>query len=263
MIQVITNSAAKVISQYKNLKLGRKKIRCPYYMNLQRSKDLRAMVGKGTPEEIEMEARIWEKLKGVSFSDMNEDQIREFMVNRGIGVDCSGFVAHVINAVSRDVLKNNIWKYFKPFNKSLLGKISYKLKPIEKLGADILTNEENAIEININDVRPTDVVRLKWKKKNSHHILLITKTIKDENGQIKTIEYTHSIPFYGNESGIKNGQINILDIDKPLEQQEWLEIDEHGVNHVLEGYMINVNDNGLRRINAFKKLDYGVLSISQ
>lgn len=251
----INKTAQELINKYYGLNLGGKSVRCPYYMNLQRSKDLRAMVGKGTPEEIEMEARIWEKLKGVDFSQMSESEIREFLVNRGIGIDCSGFVAHVLNVLSQNALGKNLWKFLKPYNKSFLGRISYLLKPIEKLGADILTNEENAIKIEINDVRPTDLIRLKWKKKNSHHIVLITSVTKDENNNVCLIEYTHSIPFYGNESGIKTGQIRIIDINYPLEKQEWLEVDESGVNHVLEGYMIQLEDNGLRRLKAFIDLE--------
>lgn len=250
MILTIPETVQKEIDRYKNLKLGDKQVRTPYYMNLKRSKDLRAMVGKGTPEEIEMEARIWEKLKGEDFSKMNEKEIRDFLVNRGIGIDCSGFIIHVLNSWHREKNGKNIWKGLKSGNKSFLHRISYLLKPVEKLGAEIITNAENTHKVEIKDVLPADVVRLKWKRKNSHHILLVTEVEKDESGVVKKIGYTHSIPFYGEESGIKTGEIIITDQNKPLESQNWTEKDEKGVNHVFEGYMIEVEDNGLRRLKC-------------
>jgi len=256
-VEKLPESPKELISRYEHLELGGKKIRCPYFMNLKRAKDLRAMVGKGTPSEIEMEAKIWEKLKGVDFSKMSNKDIREFLISRGIGVDCSGFVMHILNYWNVQELGVPIWSKFKlPNQKGFIRNLMYRLKPVEKLGAEIITNSTNSKKIEINEVKPGDVVRLKWKKKNSHHILLIEEVHRDENDKVKLIKYVHSIPFYGDDSGIKRGEIEITDINKPLEKQHWLETDENGVNHVLEGYLIQLKDNGLRRIKALEGLAY-------
>lgn len=250
----IPKIAQEQIDAYKSLNLGGKKITCPYYMNVRGNKDLRAMVGKGLPEEIELEAQIWEKVKGVSFEDMSKKEIKEFLIERSIGIDCSGFVVHVLNTWYVAENNSSIWMSFTLPHKNILRKLAYRLKPVEKLGADIITNTENATEIAINDVLPGDVVRLKWKKKNSHHILLITQVDKHEDGTVAKLTYTHSIPVYGEESGVKTGEIEITNINKPLEEQNWLEKDKSGVAHTFEGYMIQKEDNGLRRINAMAQI---------
>lgn len=45
-----------------------------------------------------------------------------------------------------------------------------------------------------------------------------------------SIEYTHATPYYGDTSGVRVGQIKILDSSGSLYDQEWSEKDEHGVN---------------------------------
>jgi hypothetical protein len=242
--------AQKVIDEYQHLKLGKKTIITPYYINTNRNKDLRAMVGKGTPDEIIMEARIWEKLKGVHFKTMSESEIKQFLMDIGIGIDCSGFVSHVLDSL---VLKNknkHLWRVAEIPQKDLFSKLKYLLKPVEKLGADVLTNQENSIEIAIKDVRPGDLIRSKWKKNNTHHIQIITKVVYEDNQIPTLIEYTHSTPYYGESNGVKTGEIKITDIDKTLKEQEWLEVDKFGVNFTLEGFLNNVEDNGLRRLKS-------------
>lgn len=254
MIKSIPEVAQKEIERYMKLQIGGKEVRCPYYINLKRAKDLRAMVGKGTPEEIEIEAQVWAKMKGIELEELNANKIREFLMNRGIGIDCSGFVIHVLNKWYKKETGRNIWRKMDIPNKMILARIAYLLKPVEKLGAEIITNSQNSQSVKIKDVLPGDVIRTKWKKKNSHHILLITKVEYGKKGEPKHIEYTHSIPFYDKNSGVKTGGIKIKDLKKPLEKQDWEEKDENGVNHVLEGYMIQLSDNGLRRINTMKEI---------
>ena len=125
----------KIIAHYQNLDLGGKKVCTPYYINTSRSKDLRVMVGKGTPEEIEMEARIWEKVKGVDFSLMSNLEIKQFLTGRGIGIDCSGFIVHVLNVYYQEVFKKPLWKCLKIPVKTVFSKLKYFLRPIEHLGA--------------------------------------------------------------------------------------------------------------------------------
>ena len=240
------------IDKYRKLQLGNKEVVCPYYINLKRAKDLRAMVGKGTVDEIVQEAKIWEKLKGVNFNEMSESEIREFLMNRGIGIDCSGFILQVLNAYYKSKTGKNIWKKFKPFNRSFMGRIGFLLKPVEKLGAEIMSNEENAVPVKTKDVKPLDVIRMKWKKKNSHHILLIVGVEKNDKDEVTKIEYAHSIPKFGDKSGVKFGEIEITDQEKDLKDQNWLEEDENGVKHTYEGYMIQVEDNGIRRLGALR-----------
>src|SRR5690606_24929948 len=126
-------------------------------------------------------------------------------------------------------------------------------RPVENLGANTITSDVNSFPIDINEVKPGDVIRSKWKKVGTHHIQLISK-VEIEDGKVRLIEYTHSTPYYGEGSGVRVGQIRIIDPSKPLYDQEWLEKDEHGVNFSYEGFMTQVEDNGLRRLKPMQDL---------
>jgi hypothetical protein len=255
MIYTLPPKLQEEIDRYKNINLGGKSVVCPYYINLIKKKDLRVMLGKGTPEEIEMEAHIWEKIKGVDFEEMSEEEIRQFLIDRGIGIDCSGFVVHVLNEWHRKTKGKSIWKNLKSARKGFFGNLVYKMRPVENLGANVLTSDLNAVPIKVKDVMPGDVIRAKWKRQNAHHILLVSKVEKDdETGEVKLIEYTHSTPFYGKNNGVKTGQIEIIEEKLPLKDQKWTEVDENGVNFTYEGFMIKVEDNGLRRLKMIAEL---------
>lgn len=242
------------IKEYEGLSLGGKLVQCPYFMNIQKKKDLRAMLGKGTPEEIITEANIWAKVKGVQFRNMSEEEIKNFLINRGIGIDCSGFVSHVLNEWYLLEKGKSIWNEIYTPRKSLLNWIKFKLRPVEKIGANLLTSTKNATEISLKEIHPGDVVRLKWKKRNSHHILLVYQVERNENGDVVKIVYKHSTPYYDKNNGVKTGEIEITDVSQSLENQNWTEKDEHGVNFTHEGYMVQLEDNGLRRINAMAEI---------
>lgn len=243
----------KIVDEYLSLKIGDKYVTTPYFINFTRKKDLRVMVGKGTSEEIEIEFKIWSKIKGFDPYSNTEKEIKSFMSTIGLGIDCSGFVVHVLNSYLRIFKKKSVWAHFKlPEKSSLLLKIGYLLRPAEKLGADIITNSDNCIQINLDEVEELDLIRSKSKKQNADHIMLVTDVVRSDNGSVKTIKYAHSTPYYDEFNGVKFGEIEIVDINKPLELQNWLERDSIGICHTLEGYKINLKDNGLRRL-VFKK----------
>ena len=110
-----------------------------------------------------------------------------------------------------------------------------------------MTNLENCNPItDMNKILPGDFIRSKGKVKNSHHILLITRVIK-QDGFIIEVEYVHSSKHYEDENGVKFGRIQITDLSKPLEKQNWLEI-RRGKNYSYEGYITDLQDNGVRRL---------------
>ncbi len=250
----ISKYAQQIIDKYKNLDLGNKKVRCPYYINVKKNKDLRAMVGKGTPEEIIMEARIWEKLKGINFEKMTEEEIRSFLIERGLGIDCSGFVTHALNYWHYSKTGKNIFNELNPGYDKILRKIVYFLKPVENLGVLQLCSDKNSFPVQINDVKPGDVIRSTWKRKNSYHILIVTEVTKSDNGVVKKIKYANSTEQYGKNNGVREGEIEITDINLPLHKQNWTDVDENGINHQLEGYLFDLEKNGIRRIKAVEKL---------
>lgn len=253
MIKEIDSFAKEIIHTYMNLKVDGKTIQTPYFINSNRTKDLRAMVGKGTPDEIIMEAKIWEKLKGVDFDSMTKEEIKAFLIDRGIGIDCSGFIVHVLDYWFKSKNRKHIWNKFNIGSKSLFNILKYKLRPAEKLGADLITNAKNCTAIELKDIMPGDLIRSKSIKINGDHIMIIYST-EYEGDNLKKIIYAHSTPNFDEENGVKFGVIEITNINEPLENQNWLEVDKQGNTPTLEGYKINIEDNGIRRLKFIQEL---------
>jgi len=251
------NILKEIVERYMNLKIGGKKIKCPYFINKYRKKDLRVMVGKGDPDEIETETKLWAKIKNFNLNTADNKQIREFMTNMGIGIDCSGFVVHVLNMYFKSIIGKSIWKYFSlPKEYGLFLKIGYLLRPAEKLGADILTNEDNCYIVNrIKDIQVLDLIRSKSKVQNGHHVMIVTDLkFRESDNKLQYIEYAHSTPYFDEDNGVKYGRITIRNEDLKLEDQIWEEIDSEGSCPTLDGYLKNVEDNGIRRPKFYYQL---------
>jgi len=244
----LPNAAFDTISAYMNLPLGGKTVTCPYHMNVRKERvGLRVLVGKGDPMEIIQEVKIWSKIKDFDLDKATNSQIREFMIDRSIGIDCSGFVVHVIGYVITKFLKKKLAMVLVYKNNGFLSTLRRMLRPVENIGANTLTSLENCNPItDMSKILPGDFIRSKGKVKNSHHILLITRVIK-QDGFIIEVEYVHSSKHYEDENGVKFGRIQITDLSKPLEKQNWLEI-KRGKNYSYEGYINNLQDNGIRRL---------------
>ncbi len=245
----IDKSAKKVINNYFNLDLGGKKVACPYFISKRIERGgLRVMVGKGSPEEIVHEVKVWAKLKGVVLEEMSERQIREFMVERNIGIDCSGFVAHVLDSYLQVLFGKRLSKILKYPDNSLFAKIRRTLRPIENIGADNLTSLLNCIKINdLGKIMPGDLIRAKGPVKNAHHVALITDIYKDDKGNVEKFAYVHSHRYYEKDHGVRKGIVIITDIKKPLKDQEWHD-HINGRNYMLEDLLVDYKDNGIRRL---------------
>lgn len=251
-ILILPRLAELVIHEYMHLPIGGKEVVCPYYINKFKERaGLRVLVGKGDPGEIVKEVKVWAKLKDFDMDKASAEQIREFMISRGIGIDCSGFVVHVIGFWVKSTRKKHLQYYLKFPKNDILNLLRRLLRPVENMGADILTSELNCRKVNnLNNVRPGDFVRSKGKVKNSHHIMLVRRVTKID-GVVKEIEYVHSSRYYDDNNGIRFGVIKVTDPLKPLELQKWLEV-EDGKNYTYDTFMNQVEDNGIRRLKNVK-----------
>jgi len=245
-------SAFKVIEEFQNLSIGKKVVTCPYHINVRKDRvGLRVLVGKGDPGEIEKEVRIWAKLKDLDLNLATVKQIREFMIDRSIGIDCSGFVVHVLGYVLKCSRKRKIVNYLEFPDNSIVAKIRRLLRPVENIGANNLTSLDNCEKIkDLNKVQPGDLIRSKGRIKNSHHVQLITKVFK-EDGFVSEIEYAHSSRGYDDENGVRFGRIQVTDLGAGLEKQNWLEI-KNGRNYSYDDYLKDIEDNGIRRLLRVK-----------
>jgi len=243
----ISPLAMQIINEYMNLKLGGKLIICPYYMNVVKERaGLRALIGKGDPSEIEKEVKVWAKIKDFDLYKATTEQIRQFMIDHHIGVDCSGFIVQIFDFVFKTEGKKPLVKMLKFKKNNLIAKLKRTIRPIENISANTLTNDDNAKKIEkFDDIVPGDLIRSKGKVKNSHHIMLIIKVIKEDN-HTKEIEYVHSTRHFGANNGVRFGKIVITDAKKPLSAQNWIE-SSRKPNSTLVGFMNKEGDNGIRR----------------
>lgn len=259
IVHKLPSSAYKVIDEYLNLPLGGKKVNCPYYINPKTQRaGLRVLVGKGDPGEIAREMNVIAQLKSVDLSILNKDEIRLFMQDSHVGIDCSGFITHILNYWLKNQGDRPLISYIKFENNDIFNKLKRKLRPVEQLGAKLLTNLENCREISeLNNIRPGDFLRSKGLRKNSHHIILISE-VTLEDGKVTELEYVHSIKGYNAENGVRFGKILITDNKRKLEDQVWTEVQDSR-NWTYEGYTSNLEDNGIRRLKRIN-LNYETIS---
>lgn len=255
MIRTLPQSAVNIINQYQALEIEGKKIACPYFRNVKRIRgELRVLAGKGTPQELIDETRIFAKLRGVDLGQLNETEIRQFMITQGLGVDCSGFVMHVLNEMLKANNHLGMWKYLslKPIT-NWGAKILYPFKYAQLTDSFALTSEHNATKIEIKDLIPGDLVRLRGARRGDH-ILIVYEVEYNENRIPLKFTYVASSPHYGDKHGVKFGEVIITDINGELKDQKWNENDEKGINWTYKGLLNEYEDNGLRRLNFYKKL---------
>jgi hypothetical protein len=251
-IYKIPESAQKVIHEFTQLPIGGKNIVCPYFINPKSQRaGLRVLIGKGDPGEIAREVNVHAQLKSLDIYKLNETEIRQFMIDNHIGIDCSALVVHILNYWLKNQGDSPLIKYLKFTNSSFISKLKRQLRPVEQIGANLLTNHDNTSKVkNLNDVRPGDLIRSKGQRTNSHHVMLITE-VTTHDGVVKEIEYVHSVKQYNEENGVRFGKILVNNIHEKLHEQNWTELKD-GRNWAYEGYIKNLEDNGIRRLKNVK-----------
>jgi len=234
--QKLSKEASEVINSYQNLSIGKHKITCPYFNNRRSGirGALRVLIGKGTPQEIEEEAILFALREKIDLSKLNEIDLKNFLVDHNLGIDCSGFVYHILDAELKAQGKNGLKKYIKrPWIKNPIRKLITKLRPVENTGVATFNNGVNTTEIKLSKVKPGDMIIMMNTGLNNdmHHILLITE-IENLKSEIINLKYVHSFNFTTDgkyNHGIKQGEIKITNPDKSLLEQEWNEMETH--NH--------------------------------
>ncbi|MCA9385563.1 hypothetical protein KC717_02860 [Candidatus Dojkabacteria bacterium] len=250
MIRRIPEKLQLEIDKYFSLDMHGTNVVCPYYINPKSTRgNLRVMAGKGAPEEIELETRIWAKVKGFDIVNASAEEIREFMLQMKIGVDCSGFVAQILNNYMTKMGYGPLRLYLSFDNNSLIARLRRFLRPLENIGANILTSDLNADHIDdLNEIRPGDLIRAKGNQRNAHHVGIITEVEYDEESQsVRKFTYANSHRFYENQNGMRYGEVVLDNPGKELKDQTWTDT-LNGRNYFLEDLLVDYEDNGIRRL---------------
>jgi hypothetical protein len=244
------------IQGYFELDFFNKKVKAPYYMNTKRRKDLRALVGKGLPSEMILETKVWAQVKKVDLKVLSEKEIRNLMIEVGIGIDCSGLVVHTLHEFFRKVLKKRFFKQIRYKNNSIRARLARYFRPVENLGADDLTSDRNTTRIDdLNQVRPGDLIRGVGKQRNAYHVAIVTKVVSDlkkehgvEKETVKKIFYVHSHRYYEEENGVRRGEVVITDPKRSFLEQDWKEVHSDGRNYFYEDISQYPENSGFRRL---------------
>lgn len=191
----------KILNRYLAIKVGKWRVRCPYYMNEKKMGMLNPVdCGKGLPEEIEK--RINKNYLRVVNNLKNENDAVDLLKTAKIGIDCSGLVCNILGI--KRVHQSNFLMIIKA-----------AIRPRTNISADMLTSWPNAFPILLSKIRPGDLIR-----QGKNHVMLIEWTERARNSVISLgyIESNTSPKF-----GVQKGGIRITDPTLSLEEQEWSE----------------------------------------
>ncbi len=245
---MLSTGAQKIINNYLNLPFkGLNGVRCPYFNNarLAQRGQLRVLVGKGAPADIVDEAHIISiQYHAGLFEHSGEcclhnkhtgapvtaDDIRQFLIDHNLGIECSGFVTHVLRAHYLETKKIDITKkLFITSPKNMVRWLITTFRPIENIDVRVFANERNSTQIigkqtgfDYSKVQAGDVIIEieKTKPFRCNHIILIT------NNTSGVLDYVHARAWAGEGKyghGVTEGKIRILHPGKNLWEQEWME----------------------------------------
>jgi hypothetical protein len=247
----LPKTVAELIDGYLNMTIEGKIFACPYYRNGGKKLAHPSLAGKGTPDQIISLLVTTAHTYSFDIANSTTDQIREFMINNEIGVDCSGLTVRLIDEFLKANNKPSITKVIKK-PKNLYRRLIFLLRPYSNISARSLSNLDNCDPIELKDIKVGDFIRCKGVPKGEH-ILFVTR-VNTESDTIKSFEYIQSTSKYGNANGIRMGQVIIKDINLPLTKQEWTDKDTDGKNPTLEGIKWKEYDNGIRRLKVLKEI---------
>ncbi len=223
MNTALSQAAVDRIHAYETLTFGKNTVVCPYFNN-KRQKirgALRALIGKGSPEEIVEEATILALRQHTDLRTCDTKTITTFLVDHNLGIDCSGFVYHILDAEMKGTKEKTLKKILHfPFASSPLKKLRTKLRPIENTNVKTLAHEKNSSFVLLSNIQAGDFITMIGSKKvgNPDHILLVESV--DEH--VVTLAHSYKLPKDGKYNhGIRHCTVTITDPKKTLLEQDW------------------------------------------
>lgn len=240
----LPSRAQQVLDGYLHVKVEDTNVPCPYHINPGMRSTKRALLGKGRPQEIEQAAAHYFR-KYAMYADGDDVTLRSFLLACGLGVDCSGFAAWVLNGVTEAVLGRPIWKClrFPGWRRSTVS----KLRPIENISANLLTGQLNSeIVHDLSEVRPGDLIRMAA----GHHVAVIIEVGLDKAGKAVNFQYAQSSCMYGWESGVRTGRTVIQKSQGSLLDQQWFDNYER---NIIKGLIAEGDDSRVVRLRALAR----------
>lgn len=213
------------------------KIACPYWVN-DLDKGIKGpFSGKGTPGQIVFSSYRRARKLGIELDKLNKQQLVKFLKNNRIGVDCSGFVFHLLNSFDKENGGVGIANKYLSNGRVVSWRVAWRVN------ADTLSSEYFTREIQTEKVRPGDIIRL-YKGK---HVMFVTTVGRN------FIVYSHCSDFTL-DRGCHLGKIWIKDWKKGLEYQQWEELAGDNQNYKELAYFPKAGDS-IRRPRWWSNFD--------
>lgn len=244
-ILTLPNQVRDFMNKYFCLNINEKRISTPYFIN-KKLRILRAplFTGKGDPYSIEKYVSQF-----LSNKILNKEQIKDWMISQGIGIDCSGFVYNILAH----------WMFLEGLSiKNYLPSVSFfnirkffsrKIKPQSSINAYELTQPPFAKLIEVKQITPGCLIRLQGGK----HVLFVYEVIKNDK-TVSIIKFAHSTRDI-KPPGVHKGYIQ-LNKDQNLSKAEWVDLvnndnvfKKSNESITYRGYKLKVNQNGIYKPN--------------
>lgn len=239
----ISDQAITAIDQYLHFRFHSAECNIPYFNN--RRTGLRAalpvLVGKGSPKQIYEEIEIIATQERVPFKDFTDQSLKHFLISHNIGIDCSGLAYFILNEESVARGKGSLDRHISfVYSKGIVSKIASRLHPVKNVDAKTFAHDKNSTIVAIKDIQPGDIITMVGSDISGNefmgerdHILVIHQ-IEYQNFLPVTLHYINSIAWSSDGMtghGVREGKIDIADINKPITDQIWTENNATGNSH--------------------------------
>lgn len=256
-VETLSPPSTALIEEFLKLPIG-VGVSCPYYNNRRQRvrAGLRALIGKGSVQDIVDEAAIISMREKKPLGALSADDLTKFLVDHHIGIDCSGFAYHVLDreSVGRGQ-KRMALRLAHPYATSIIRKLITFLRKVENTGVATFSHDSNSRVITLQNIRPGDFISINYDGLNSalDHMMIIERVEKEE-GVIRKIQYIHAIAWssdglYGH--GVRRGEIEVLDKDKSIIEQYWIERGKAGRENETLSRALSAKSCAIRRLNWF------------
>ena len=236
--KTLSTRSSAVIDQYSYFKIGNAVCSVPYFNNktTRQRATLRANGGKGSPKDIFEEVESVLLKAHVALDSLTDESLKKLLTDSNLGIDCSAFAYYVLNAENEEHDKGGLDKHISFVNcHGLLGKMRCSLRPVENCDVSTLANDKNSHVIQLTEMAPGDIITMIGdEEENERDHILVIHQVEYQNFVPYEIHYSHAVAYpedgvYG--TGIKQGVIQITDINKPITEQAWIENEKRCENN--------------------------------
>lgn len=252
----LSPQAQEVVEKYLSLPIGNG---CPTpYFNNKRKKvraGLRALIGKGRPEEIAEEAEMFSIRERVGIKKMSSNELKKFLVDHNLGIDCSGLAYHVLEAESIARAGKGLRSAVTPWN-GFKRKLVHLFRPSENSGVSTFSHSQNSVAISEKDIQAGDFISFigTGLEKKYNHMVVVESV--DVSGETKKIGYIHSYMWPEDgvyNHGVRRGTIAVQN-NGPILLGIWTEKDKTGKDNFTFASAQGAKDVSIRRLRAFAGL---------